>query len=129
MLEKYKDYETSPANEPLDKTVKRLTSPSTYLYFIIVNGEKVGAIRVIDKRRADDNKRISPLFILPGFRNNGYAQAAIKAVEEIHGADGWELDTILQEAGNCRLYEKMGYRKTEKTKFINDKMTLIFYEK
>jgi hypothetical protein len=27
---------------------------------------------------------------------------------------GWKLDTILQEEGNCYLYEKIGYRKTGK---------------
>lgn len=128
MLEKYKDYETSPANEPLEKTIKRLNSSSTYFYFIRVDGENVGAIRVIDKKDGGD-KRISPIFVMPGRRGNGYAQAAIKAVEVIHGAGGWELDTILQEAGNCRLYEKMGYFKTDKTQRVNDKMTLVFYRK
>ena len=49
--------------------------------------------------------------------------------EKIHGDTGWELDTILQEAGNCHLYEKMGYRQTGKTTVINDKMTLVFYQK
>lgn len=36
---------------------------------------------------------------------------------------------ILQEKGNCYLYEKMGYKATGKTEKINDKMTLVFYEK
>ncbi|AHF06030.1 GNAT family acetyltransferase [Desulfitobacterium metallireducens DSM 15288] len=44
-------------------------------------------------------------------------------------AKTWELDTILQERRNCYLYEKLGYKKTEKTEVINDKMTLVFYEK
>jgi len=39
------------------------------------------------------------------------------------------LDTILEEAGNCHLYEKIGYMKTGKTEVINEKMTLVFYEK
>lgn len=128
LLEKYEDYETSPANEPLDKTVNRLNSPESYFYFIRVGSENVGAIRVVDKKNGDD-KRISPIFIMPEYRGNGYAQAAIKAVEAIHGASGWELDTILQEAGNCRLYEKTGYRKTDRFHRVNEKMTLIFYKK
>ena len=89
----------------------------------------VGAIRVIDKKDCDSNKRISPLFILPRYRNLGIAQEAITAVENIHGKNNWELDTILQEAGNCYLYEKMGYQSTGKTEVINDKLTLTFYEK
>ena len=54
---------------------------------------------------------------------------AIRLAEEIHGAANWELDTILQEKGNCYLYEKMGYRQTGKTEVVNDKMTLVFYKK
>ena len=63
------------------------------------------------------------------YRNRGYAQAAIREAEKIHGDSCWCLDTILQEEGNCHLYEKLGYRKTGETKIINDKMTIVFYEK
>ncbi|MDE5858832.1 MAG: N-acetyltransferase, partial [Oscillospiraceae bacterium] len=59
----------------------------------------------------------------------GYAQRAIKEAENIHGNGGWELDTILQERGNCYLYEKMGYRQTGQTKIINERMTIVYYEK
>ena len=41
-------------------------------------------------------------------RGKGYAQEAMRAVQVIHDACDWELDTILQEKGNCYLYEKMG---------------------
>lgn len=44
-------------------------------------------------------------------------------------ATSWELATILGEAGNCYLYEKMGYNQTGDSKTINDKTTLIFYKK
>lgn len=129
MLERYRDFDTSPANEPPDKTVKRLTSPSTFYYLISVGEEIVGAIRVIEKKSDVGNKRISPIFILPEHRNKGYAQAAIRAVEAIHGDRGWELDTIAQEAANCHIYEKAGYRRTEKTRQVNERMTLVFYQK
>ena len=49
--------------------------------------------------------------------------------EQLHGCENWELDTILQEEGNCHLYEKMGYHRTGETKRINDKLTLVFYKK
>ena len=52
-----------------------------------------------------------------------------KEAERIHGKHHWKLDTILQEKGNCYLYEKLGYHKTGKTEIINDKMTIVFYEK
>ena len=89
----------------------------------------VGVIRVVDAHDSEKAKRISPIFIMEEYRGNGYAQEAIRLAEEIHGAGNWELDTILQEKGNCYLYEKMGYRQTGKTEVVNDKMTLVFYKK
>ncbi|MCC8098760.1 MAG: GNAT family N-acetyltransferase [Clostridiales bacterium] len=126
---KYQYTETSPAAEPLQKTITRLQQPATYYYFIREKGVEVGAIRVVDTQEPGTPKRISPLFILPRYRNRGLAQKAIRAVEELHGASNWELATILQEAGNCHLYEKMGYRQTGKLVPVNDKLTLVIYRK
>ena len=129
LYEKYGDTDTSPATETLEKTIMRLESPSSYYYYISVEGENIGAVRVVYERREDAPKRISRIFILPQHRNKGYAQAALLLAEEIHGSSGWELETILQEKGNCHLYEKLGYYQTGATKIINDKMTLVFYKK
>ena len=128
LLNKYEDYETSPANEPLEKVIKRLNEPFTYFYFIESDGKKIGAVRVVDKKSSEP-KHISPIFILPEYRNCGYAQTAIRQAETIHGSYGWEIDTILQEPANCRLYEKMGYCKTGKIRVISPKLTLVYYKK
>ena len=129
MYNRYQDKETSPVTEPLDKVIERLKQPFTYYYYIQVDDAVVGAIRVIDMKEPNKSKRISPVFIMPPYRNKGIAQKAVLEAEKIHGNSNWELDTILQEAGNCHLYEKMGYRQTGKTTPINDKMTLVFYKK
>lgn len=129
MYERYQDTETSPAAEPADRMSERLKQPFTYYYYILADGVIVGAVRVINMKDPDRSKRISPIFIMPPFRNRGIAQKALLEAERIHGSTDWELDTILQEAGNCHLYEKMGYRRTGKTTVINDKMTLVFYKK
>lgn len=128
LLQKYQDYDTNPGNETLEKVQWRLSLPDTYFYFIQVDGVNAGAIRVVDARDGSP-KRISPLFVLPGFQGKGVAQAAIREAERLHGSVGWTLGTILQEPGNCHLYEKMGYRRTGSTKQINDRLTLVFYEK
>lgn len=128
LLEKYKDYDISPANEPMSRVMERLEQPFTYYYFIMDGDTAVGAIRVVDMKDGSP-KRISPIFIMKEHRGKGFAQAAIRAAEKLHGADNWSLDTILQEEGNCRLYEKMGYRRTGDTQVINERMTLVFYEK
>lgn len=129
IYEKYQDTETSPATENIDKVLMRLKQPFTYYYFIEADNTTAGAIRVVDKQEAGKAKRISPIFVMPEYRNKGLAQKAIQLAEEIHGSSDWELDTILQEKGNCYLYEKMGYHQTGKTEIINDKLTLVFYKK
>ena len=129
LYEKYQDAETSPSTEKIDKIIMRLNQSFTYYYFIEANGRIVGAVRVVDQQEEGTAKRISPIFIMKEYRNKGYAQKAIQLVEEIHGSSNWELNTILQEKGNCYLYEKMGYHQTGKTETINNKLTLVFYRK
>jgi len=129
LLEKYQDFDTNPGNETLERVQRRFDQSETYFYRIVLNGETVGAIRIYDSKDGISPKRISPLFVLPEYQGRGIAQAAIREAERIHGRENWALDTILQEAGNCRLYEKMGYRQTGERRIINGRMTLIGYEK
>lgn len=128
LLERYQDYDLSPGAEPVDKVIARFEQPWTKYFFIVAEGTDVGVIRVVNK---DDGsrKRISPLWIMKEFRGRGYAQDAILAVENLYGADNWCLDTIMQEKGNCHLYEKMGYHQTGRVEHINDRMDIVFYEK
>lgn len=129
LLDKYKDFDTSPGNESVEKIEARLKQDFTFYYFICIGQQKVGAIRIVDHKENRRNKRISPIFILPEFQGKGIAQEAIRLCEKIHGKEKWELDTILQESRNCHLYEKMGYVQTGKTEVINEKLTLVFYLK
>ena len=129
LLEKYQDFDLNPACEPIEKVLMRLRQPFTYYYLLRLDGVDAGAIRVVDKQEPGKRKRISPLFVLPEYQGRGIAQQAISAAEALHGAHFWELDTIAQEAGNCHLYEKMGYRLTGENTPVNDRMTLVQYEK
>lgn len=125
MLDYYQDYDTSPGNESLEVIQDKIQH--SYFYFIRTNGKKVGGIRI--KILDDGKKSISPLFVMPEYRDRGIAQKAIRLCENIHGSDCWILDTIMEEAGNCHLYEKMGYHATGHKEKINDKLTLVFYAK
>lgn len=129
LLEKYRDFDTSPANEPISKLIERLNQDFTYFYFICDGATPVGAIRVVDFKNDDSYKWISPIFILEEYRNRGIAQKTIMLAEQIHGKAHWELETILQEKGNCYFYEKMGYKQTGRTEKINDRLTLVYYHK
>ena len=126
---KYQDTETSPSTEEYEDILFRINQTETTYYFITADNVKVGVIRIVDCKDGVTRKRISPIFIMPEYRNQGYAQQAIKEAERIHGKQNWKLDTILQEKGNCYLYEKLGYHQTGKTEQINDKMTIVYYEK
>ena len=128
LLEKYQDYDMSPATESYENVLNKYKQPWTSYYFIIRNNEKVGVIRVIDKKDGS-RKRVAPVFIMKEFRNKGLAQKAFEEVEKIHGHDNWKLDTILQEKGNCYLYEKLGYKRTGLVENINDRMDIVYYEK
>lgn len=128
LLRKYRDYETNPANEDVERVIDRLKQPHTTYYFIMLDSVEIGAIRIIyddEVRRA----RISPMFIVPEHQGKGYGQDAMALVEGVVDAECWELETILQEEGNCYFYENMGYRRTGVTRELNDRMTIVSYEK
>lgn len=128
LLEVYQDYGTNPGAESIDKIIARFEQPWTTYFFIEAEGTDVGVIRVTDKKDGS-RKRISPLWIMQEYRGKGYAQDAIRAVEALYGSDNWSLGTILQEKGNCHLYEKMGYHQTGRIEKINERMDIVCYEK
>lgn len=128
LLEKYKDYDISPGNESKERVKAKLSEPFTYFYFIHSEDDLVGAIRVVDKKDGS-KKRVSPVFILKEFRGKGLAKKTFEEIEKIHGSDNWKLETILQEEGNCRLYEKLGYKRTGTIEKINERMDIVYYEK
>ncbi|ADL35608.1 acetyltransferase GNAT family [Butyrivibrio proteoclasticus B316] len=119
---------TSPAAESYERILQKYDFVGTTYYFIVSDGTIVGGIRIIDKKDGS-RKRISPLWIMPEFRNKGYAQQAILAAEQLYGSDNWKLDTILQEEDNIHLYEKLGYIRTGKIEKISDVMDIIYFEK
>lgn len=128
LLEKYEDYDTSPANEPIERIEARLGQLFSDYYIITSCDTPVGGIRIV--KREGQVYRVSPIFIVPAYQGQGIAQQAFALVEDRYpDAVRWELDTIMQEEGNCRLYEKLGYRRTGQTKAINDRMTLVVYAK
>ena len=128
LLEKYQDYDMSPATESYENLLNKFKQPWTKYFFIVRNGEKIGAVRVIDKEDGS-RKRISPIWIMPLHRNQGLAQLAIKELERLYGSSHWELDTILQEQCNIYLYEKLGYKRIDKIEHIKDGMDIVFFQK
>lgn len=128
LYEKYKDDETSPVKDTVDKILARMAQPETTYYKIMADDILVGAIRIF--QFSEELCRVSPIFILPEYQNRGIAQSVFNVIERIYcKASIWCLDTILQEEGNCYLYEKLGYIRTGKEEIINENMTIASYEK
>ncbi len=131
LYEKYHD-DMSPAIETIEKVRDRAHAPNRTYYFILKDGARVGAINIGYK--ASDPEEgcvyISPIFIRPGYQNQGCGYIAIqKAFQLYPDAKVWKLDTILQEPGNCHLYEKCGFVRVGSEHVVNEKMTLVDYEK
>lgn len=127
LLQRYEDYESNPAAESLDQIQRRFEQPFSDYYLIMLADEPIGMLRVCD---FGENCRLSPICILPEYQGKGYAQGAVRLMEKLYpNAGKWELDTIAQEAKLCYLYEKLGYRRTERVDHIKDGMDLVFYEK
>lgn len=128
LLEKYQDFETSPANESVERVSARISQPLSDYYIIKYGEAAVGGVRVVQKE--NHLHWVSPVFILPEYQGHGIAQTVFAILEQIYpDARLWGLATILQEERNCYLYEKLGYVRTGEPKAINDKLTVVVYEK
>lgn len=127
ILLKYQDYDSNPAAESLDDIYRRFDQSFTDYYLIELDGSVIGALRVCDFGATCS---LSPICILPEFQGNGYAQRAIRLMEDLYPKAGlWELGTIAQEEKLCYLYEKIGYRKTGRVDHLKDGMDIVYYEK
>lgn len=127
LFDKYHDTNTSPYLESKEAVLEKYTRPGTYGYVFFEDKIPVGAVRIIAR---GDICKVSALAVLPEYQNRGIAQAALKEIESIHsGCKCWILDTILEEKGNCHLYEKLGYVKIGEPQVVNDLLTLINYKK
>ncbi len=129
LYEKYHDDNINPYMESKNTILEKYTRPGTKGYIFIHKGVPVGAVRIniYPERKSG---RVSALGVLPQYQNQGIAQHALLEIEKRHcDVERWFLDTILEEKGNCHLYEKLGYKRTGKIEVINEHMTLVYYEK
>ncbi len=128
LLDKYRDYDTSPANETVDRVLSRITKPGSVCHIITVDGSRAGMMRV--QSLGSGRYRVSPIFVLPEYQGRGVAQTAFRLADEIYkDARVWELDTISQEQGNVHLYEKLGYVLTGGEKRVNERLTIVGFER
>lgn len=127
LFEKYADIETNPYCENKQTILTKYTRSDMDGYLFCEGNTFVGCVRIVNK---DNVCKVAALAVLPEFQNRGIAQRALAEIEQIYLlVKMWKLDTIKQEAGNCHLYEKLGYKRTGVEKYIKDDMTIIDYVK
>lgn len=126
LYQKYRDHETSPVTQTLERFLKRFQIGDYYKIFF--ESQLAGSVFVYQKKPG--LMRLHIINILEKYQNKGLAQKIMARLELMYPeADEWELDTILTEERNRYLYEKMGYKQYGERKKINDSMTLISYRK
>jgi len=129
LYEKYHDDDSNPYIESKEKVLHKYIRSGTKGYLFVLDGVPVGAVR-INFYPESQSGQVSALGVLPQYQGEGIAQQALLKIEEMHKeVKHWFLDTILQEEGNCHLYEKLGYKRTGKIEVINDRMSLVYYKK
>ncbi len=129
LYERYRDDETDPAIESVERIKEKIADPDFLM--ICSDDTAVGGVRV---RRFEENgkviRNISPLFILPSYCDRGIGTVVMEKLFSLYDdADKWSLATIKQDARNCHFYEKLGFVRTGTSTVINDRMTIIGFEK
>ena len=129
LYEKYHDDNSNPYMEDKETVLRKYMRTGTKGYLFIKDGVPVGVVRISLHPESKSGK-VSALGVHPQYQGQGIAQQALLEIEKMHSdVERWFLDTILQEEGNCHLYEKIGYKRTGKLEEISENMTLVFYEK
>ena len=129
LLNKYNDPDINPGAESLENILNKFKRPNNTYCKIMLNGEMIGAIRLIINEE-NHEARISPIFIIPEYEGRGLCQKVMLELEKQYfSINTWKLDTILEEQKLNYLYEKLGYKQTGRVEEINENMHIIFYEK
>lgn len=128
LYERYQDHETTPVNECFDSFVGRIHQGENRSYTILYKDSVAGFIRL--RPLSEERCHVSEICVSPEYQGLGIAQQVFPIVEALYPQVRiWELSTIMQEKRNCYLYEKLGYKRLDETKKLNELTTLVYYEK
>ncbi|WP_144449108.1 GNAT family N-acetyltransferase [Halalkalibacter nanhaiisediminis] len=124
-LQRYKDYESSPATESHDSFIQRINE--SFHYTIFIEGELAGGINIW--KITSTHMGLFRIFLKEHFQNRGYGSEIMRLVEhQFPEAQKWSLNTPKDNVRNRYFYERIGYQKIGELQ-VNDKLILIEYEK
>ncbi|WP_439876649.1 GNAT family N-acetyltransferase (plasmid) [Bacillus mycoides] len=124
-LEKYQDYDSSPATEKIERLIRKINM--VHHYTIFINGMIVGGIDV--RELSNNHYRLNRIFLDPDFQSKGLGSQIMQLIEEKYqNATKWSLDTPKENIKNHHFYQKFGYKIVGEHQ-ITDKLTLLDFEK
>lgn len=125
----YRDHATSPALDTEERIRQKFLRPGARYWFITDRKTRYGVIRIVESPNRREC-RVSPLFVRPAWQHRGIAGIALALAERLYPrARVWELETIEEESGLRKLYERAGYRLTGHRETLQDNLHLVGYRK
>ncbi len=127
-LELYKDYDTNPANESLEKMAHKIRNH--FYYVITADDNMVGGIHAYKK--SNRHCYLNRIYIHPDYENKGIGSKAVEFIlnhEDFRDIELWTLDTPHKSYRNHSFYEKLGFVKTGEVEEVSPELKLIHYEK
>ena len=107
LLEKYQDYEYSPAMETLERTVYRMSLPVADHWLILLGSHPIGAIGI---GRYEGVLKLKRLFILPEYQNQGFASELVAKVCYETAVRGHKIYLFYLDPVAGHVYRKVGFR-------------------
>jgi ribosomal protein S18 acetylase RimI-like enzyme len=124
-LEIYKDYETSPATEPIKKLLYKINK--NFHYTILINNKIIGGAEL--RFDSDTECYINRIFMLPEFQNKGLGTKIMNHFDmDFPHIKKWTLCTPHLNFRNHGFYEKLGYKKVGEHN-VKEGLNLINYLK
>jgi ribosomal protein S18 acetylase RimI-like enzyme len=124
-LKKYKDFDTSPATEPIKKLLYKINK--NFHYTILMKDKIIGGAEL--RLDSESECYINRIFLLPEFQNKGFGTEIMKYFErEFSSVKKWTLCTPHLNFRNHRFYEKLGYKKVGEH-IVMKGLNLIMYER
>jgi GNAT superfamily N-acetyltransferase len=124
-LVSYQDFETNPACESIDQILFKINAYDYYaIYF---HDQIIGGVAV--QKRADNEYRISPMYLSPSYQNEGLGTQIVNSIISFYpDARLWSLSTPKPSLRNGHFYEKFGFIPVGEH-YINERLTLTHYQK
>lgn len=124
-LEKYKDFDTNPGNEPIKRLLYKIKK--NIHYTVLINDTIIGAaeIRIYQEVECYINR----IFLLPNYQGQGLGTHIMNYFEKNYpNVKKWTLCSPHKNYSSHIFYEKLGYKKVGEHK-VTELLSLVDYLK